>query len=281
MELKEKITDYSLRHYKPVAVVRVVLTVGLGALIPLIKVDTDPENMLSDDEPVRVFHNETKKRFSLNDIVVVGIVNDRDPNGVFNPSSLDKIYQLTQFAKEKLQWPDGKDPSRQRGVVEVDILSPSTVDHIGQGGPGEVRFEWLMHKPPATRAEAIEVRDKSLSNPLLKGTVVSEDGKMVCLYLPLTSKDLSHRVYQELRKKIATFKGEAQYHITGLPLAEDTFGYEMFIQMAISAPLAMLVIFLLMLAFFRKLVLIVSPMIVAMVSVISTMGLLIAFAFPG
>ena len=45
--------------------------------------------------------------------------------------------------------------------------------------------------------------------------------------------------------------------------------------MAISAPVAMLVIFMLMLLFFRKLPLIVPPMIVAMVSAISTMALLI------
>ncbi len=50
--------------------------------------------------------------------------------------------------------------------------------------------------------------------------------------------------------------------------------------MAISAPTAMVIIFLLMLLFFRKLVLVISPMIVAMVSVISTMGLLIGFGFP-
>ncbi|MGD8787682.1 MAG: MMPL family transporter, partial [Phycisphaerales bacterium] len=76
------------------------------------------------------------------------------------------------------------------------------------------------------------------------------------------------------------FEGDEEYHITGLPVAEDTFGVEMFIQMAISAPLAMIVIFILMLLFFRKLVLVISPMIVAMVSVISTMGLLIGLGYP-
>ncbi|MCG7851312.1 MAG: MMPL family transporter, partial [Methanosarcinaceae archaeon] len=160
------------------------------------------------------------------------------------------------------------------------MLAPSTVDHIGQGGPGEVKFEWLMKKPPATQAEALDIRDKAMSNPLLKGTLISEDGKAVCLYLPLTNKDLSYRVYSRLKDKIATFSGDEQYHITGLPVAEDTFGVEMFIQMAVSAPLAMVVIFLLMLIFFRKLVLVISPMIVAMVSVISTMGLMIGFGFP-
>lgn len=277
MEVRQGIVGFSLRHYKLVTAAMAVFTVALGAFIPLIRVDTDPENMLSEDEPVRVFHNETKERFALNDIVVVGIVNEKDPNGVFNPSSLGRIYELTEFAKT-LQWEDKK--GERAGVIEADLLGPSTVDYIGQGGPGVVKFEWLMRRPPETDAEAIEIRDKAMSNPLLKGTVVSEDGKAVCLYLPLTSKDLSYRVYRELRGKIETFEGDEEYHITGLPVAEDTFGVEMFVQMGISAPLAMAVIFILMLVFFRKPVLVISPMIVAVVSVISTMGLLIGFGYP-
>ncbi len=279
MELKEKLTEYSLKHYKLITIVMVVFTLVTGALIPLIKVDTDPENMLSEDEPVRLFHNQTKESFSLSDIVVVGIVNNKDPNGVFNPSSLARIYELSEFART-LQWPDKNDPDKQIGVIEVDLLAPSTVDHIGQGGPGVVTFEWLMKSPPRTGAEALAVRDKAMSNPLLKGMLISEDGKAICLYLPLTSKDLSHEVYVKLNEKIATFTGDEEYHITGLPVAEDTFGVEMFIQMAMSAPLAMAVIFILMLLFFRKLVLVISPMIIAMVSVISTMGLLIGFGYP-
>jgi predicted RND superfamily exporter protein len=279
MDFNQKIVHYSLKHYKVVTLIMVAFTVGLGALIPLIKVDTDPENMLSPDEPVRLFHNQTKEQFSLSDIVVVGIVNNIDPNGIFNPSSLSRVYELTEFAKT-LRWPDEEDPNKEIGVVEIDLLAPSTVDHIGQGGPGVVTFEWLMKKPPATDAEAIEIKNKAMSNPLLKGTVISEDGKAVCLYLPLTSKDLSYRIYSKLQDKISTLEGDEEYHITGLPVAEDTFGVEMFIQMAISAPLAMVVIFILMLLFFRKLVLVISPMIVAMVSVISTMGLLIGLGYP-
>jgi len=279
MDLKRKITEYSIGHYKSVAVVMVLVTLVLGAFISLIRVDTDPENMLSADEPVRLFHNQTKEQFALSDIVVVGVVNNKDPNGVFNPDSLARVHELAEFAKD-LRWPDPDDPNEQIGVIEVDLLAPSTVDHIGQGGPGVVTFEWLMKDPPATQAQADEIRNKAMSNPLLKGTIVSEDGKAICVYLPLTSKDLSHRVYKALNAEIAKYAGDEEYHITGLPVAEDTFGVEMFIQMAISAPLAMVVIFVLMLLFFRKLVLVISPMIVAMVSVISTMGLLIGLGYP-
>jgi hypothetical protein len=275
MDLKHRITDYCLRRYKRVTAVMVAFTLVLGAFIPLIQVDTDPENMLSADEPVRVFHDQTKEDFVLYDIVVLGVVNDTDPNGVFNVASLNRIYELTEFARK---WHSAHDPNE--GVVEVDLMAPSLVDHISQGGPGVVKFEWLMPKPPTTEAEALEIRDKAMSNPLLYGTIVSEDGKALSIYMPLTSKHISHELYKALNAEIAQFEGDEEYHITGLPVAEDTFGYEMFVQMAISAPLAMAVIFILMLVFFRKLVLVISPMIVAMVSVISTMGALIGLGYP-
>jgi len=270
----KRIVAFSLDHPRLITITMVVVMLGLAALIPLVKVDTDPENMLSPKEAVRVFHNFSKAEFSLHDMVVLGIVNEKDPDGVFNPDSLAKIYELTKFA-ERLRWPDPDDPTKTIGVVEVDLLAPSLVDNIEPAGPGTVRFEWLMAEPPKTREGARAIREKARANPMLDGTLVSEDGKALCLYLPLTSKDLSYRVYSELRGKIATFQGPERYFITGLPVAEDTFGVEMFKQMAISAPLAMLVIFILMFIFFRKLVLILSPMIVALVSVVCTMGLLI------
>jgi uncharacterized protein len=275
MDIKQSIVNFSLDRYKRITLVMVLATLALGAFFPWMKIDTDPENMLSEDAAVRVFHHQTKEDFVLNDMVVVGIVNDQHDEGVFNVSSLTKIYELTEFART---WRSEEDPND--GVVEVDLLAPSLVDNISQGGPGVIKFEWLMPKPPATEAEALEIRDKVMANPMLKGTIVSEDGKALCLYLPLTRKDISHELYRALSDEIDEFDGDEQFHITGLPVAEDTFGYEMFLQMAISAPLAMAVIFILMLLFFRKLVLVISPMIVAMVSVISTMGLLIAFGHP-
>ena len=239
-----------------------------------VKVDTDPENMLSRTEAVRVFHNRMEKLFALYDIVVVGIVNDDHDDGVFNVETLANVYELTEFSKT-LTGANVGETDPHAGVKVVEIIAPSTVDNIEQGGEGEVRFEWLMPSPPSTREEALAVRDKALHIPFLEGTMVSEDGKALALYLPISSKDLSYEVYTALRAKIATFEGAEKYHITGLPVANDVFGVEMFKQMAISAPLAMLAIFLLMLLFFRKLILIISPMIIAVVSVVFTMGLLV------
>ncbi len=289
MNVTERIIDYSLKRYRLITLLVVIITsifILLAALPSVfpdrfpylnpLRVDTDPQNMLPSDEPVRVLNDSMKRELQLYDMVVVGIVNNKHPDGVFNPETLTNIYELTSFIKT-LRW---KENGEERGVVEVDLIAPSTVDNIEQGGLGVVKFEWLMPKPPQTRDESIAVREKARNIPFLNGTLVSEDGKALAIYIPLTHKELSYRVSSAIQKKVTEFKGDDQYHITGLPVAEDTFGVEMFIQMAVSAPAAMIVIFILMLIFFRKLVLIISPMIVAIVSVIITMGALIISGFP-
>jgi len=287
MKIGSSIVSFAIKRPKTITWVMVSLTLILALMAALpslwpvafpflspLKVDTDPENMLPAEEAVRIFHGRMKKEMTLYDMVVLGVVNDSNPEGVFNPESLAKIYELTEYAKT-LRWPDEEHPGKFKGVIEEDIIAPSTVDNIAQAGPGTVEFEWLMPAPPQTGAQALELRKKAERIPFLKDTLISHDGKALCIYLPLTAKDQSYRVYSKLKEKIASFTGEEKYFVTGLPVAEDTFGVEMFKQMALSAPLAMLIIFLLMLFFFRKLILIISPMIVAMVAVIITMSLLI------
>ena len=272
MHYGHNLIQFSIKKPKLVTTIMVVAALLIGSLILKVQVDTDPENMLSETEQVRVFHNQVKKDFSLYDVVVLGVVNEKDPDGVFNPATLKNVHELTEFARTIT---DPEDPKRT--VVSRDIIAPGNVDTIEQAGIGQVRFEWLMQEPPATREEALKIRDSAMSNPLLKGTLISEDGKALCIYLPITEKDFAHDVRVKLMDKIASLdagNGD-DFHITGLPVAEDTFGVEMFIQMAVSAPLAMLAIFLLMLLFFKKMKLIIAPMIIAMVSVVITMGLLI------
>ncbi len=271
MKLGSKLVQISILRPKLITTLMVIFTVALGALITKVHVDTDPENMLSEHEAVRLFHTATKKEFGLHDVVVLGVVNDSHPDGVFNPETLSHVFDLTEFAAT-LSDPENPDYK----VVTQNIIAPSTVDAITQAGLGQVSFDWLMAQPPTTQEEALRIGTLAMDNPLFKGTLVSEDGKAIGIYLPITSKKFAHSLSQQLKEKIATLSSNGdKFFITGLPVAEDTFGKEMFVQMAISAPLAMLAIFLLMLYFFKQLRLIISPMIVAMVAVISTMGLLI------
>jgi predicted RND superfamily exporter protein len=154
------------------------------------------------------------------------------------------------------------------------------VDNIKQAAQGALKIEYLMEQPPETREEALTIRDDAMNNPLYKGTLVAEDEKAIALYIPLIEKSYSYNVANLVEQLTKDWPAEDQVYITGQPVAQDTFGVEMLVQMASSAPLAGLVIFLLLLLFFRRISLIIAPMLVAIASVLCTMGLLIGLGYP-
>jgi len=254
---------------RPRAVFAAVLlfVVVMGALMMRIQVDTDPENMLPASQSDRVFHNAVEKRFTYHDAIVVGIVNEDHPDGIYNVKSLTALHSLSTSIL-------GLD-----GVIAPDLASLTRVDNIDQEGPGVIRFEWLMRDAPVTAQQASEIRDKVERLPLLTDSLVSGDGKAAAIYVPIASKDLSYPLSLEIQSLIQQLDSGDAFHITGLPVAEDTFGHDMFVQMGISAPLAGLMIFALMLYFFRSAQLVIAPMLVAMATVIISMGLLIGMGF--
>lgn len=241
-----------------------LITLGVAAFIPSITIDTDPENMLPDNNPQRVFHNEVKETFAMHDMIVVGVVNK---NTVYNQETLTDLHTISNYA-ESLD-----------GVIADDLMSLANVDNITQEGPGTIRFEWMMKQPPENDAETRYIQQQVEDLPLLYNTIVSGDGKAAAIYVPIESKDESYALAELLRDKINTLGGGDDWHITGLPVAEDQFGYEMFVQMGISAPLAAAVIFALLWVFFRNVRFISAAMIVAMSTVLITMGALIALGF--
>ncbi len=319
--MKLKLTDFSLRRPWLVIAAAVVATVLFAIQFPKVNFDNDPENMLAEDELVRVVHHQVKEKYDLYDFVIVGIVNDTHPDGIFNTDTLGRIYALTGELLSLHRDADGKPavttpavgdrPSRTRSldltpdsawerglgvafkhdpsnlfdeegqsvIIARELISPSVVDNIKQAELGSLKLEYLMENPPASREEALTIRDDAMGNPLYKGTLVAEDEKAIALYIPIKEKTYSYNVAALVKALTADWDGDDNVHITGLPVAEDTFGVEMLVQMATSAPLAGLAVFILLLIFFKRLSLIIAPMLVAIISVLCTMGLLIGLGF--
>ncbi|UCG61446.1 MAG: MMPL family transporter [Candidatus Zixiibacteriota bacterium] len=258
--MKRRITEFSIKYPWTVIGIAVVITAFFAMQFPKMKVDTDPQNMLEADEPTRLFHQFTKEEFNLYDFIAVGVVNEPT---AFTPDMLNRIYDITTEIEEI------------DGVILEDIMSLTTVDDIKQGGGGSLIIEPLMSEKIESQEEADYILGRIKNSPILKGKLASDDGKAIAIFIPLESKDVSHRVAGQIREITDRFGGGERYHIAGLPLAEDSFGSEMFVQMAYSAPAALLIIMLLLLAFFRQMRIVMAPMIVAMMSVIWAMGLLI------
>ena len=260
----KKLIALALDYPRTVILVTMIITLVFMIQFPKITIDTDPENMLEETQPERMFYNKIKKDFGLNDMIVLGI---SDNTNIFSPSVLGKLDRIINKIL------------RIKGVIIEDVISFSTTNNVKVEN-GFLKIDRIMDNVPNTAAEAEIIRRDINDNQLFLEKIVSKDGKSAAIYIPIEKKSMSYRISKEIEEIVQTELDEEQkYYIAGLPVAEDTFGYEMFKEMGVTAPIIGFVIFILMFFLFRKVTLIIPSMVVMMFSVAWAMGLLIGLGF--
>jgi len=246
------IVEFGMRRSRSVIIGVVLLVIVLGALMVRVATDTDPENMLPSDDPVRELNRSLRSDFGVGDVLAVGIVDD---GGVLEPELLTSAVGLIEAV------------NALDGVVAGSVVSFMSAADVPPG--------------PLSQSDVDTIANAADANPLLAGRVLAPDGTALGIFVTLESKDVAKDVAASVDRLVGqdAVLSDAEVYTAGLPLAEEEFGRNMFVQMAVLAPLAGLFIFLLMFYFFRNLTLVVAAMIVAMLSVIWTMGLLIGTGF--
>ena len=255
---------FSMDFPKSTILLVLLATVAFGIQFPKIHIDTDPENMLPADQADRVLYNRAKQEFGIHDLIVLGIT---DEAGMFQPDTLSRVARVVDRLLGI------------HGVITADVISLTTTDDVkSKGGLLEVRP--LMVRPPENEAESVALRAAIADNPLFTDKLASADGTALAIYIPIESKDQAARIGGELRAILDDELAPQQlYHLAGLPIAEDSFGIEMFRQMGIVSPASGGMLFLLLWIAFRKLTLVVPVMGVAMLTVVWGMGLLIGMGY--
>lgn len=260
----EKLTRLALDRPRTTIGLALILTAIFAFQFRNIKIDTDPENMLEPNQPDRVFYNKFKREFGVHDLIVVGLV---DPQGIFRPDSLERISRATT---EILKIP---------GVIIPDVVSLTTTNDITFSG-GALDIHPVMRQVPRNRAEAAKLRAEIAENPFLNEKLASTDGTAVALYIPIRKKDQSYRIARRIESILqGNLLPGSNYYLAGLPVAEDTFGHQMFVQMGVTAPLAFLCILLLVFVLFRRVAFLLPVGLDAMFSIIWAMGLLIGAGY--
>lgn len=262
---KFSLVEFSVEHPKLVVSLLAVVTVLFLAQFPKIIPDTNPKNMLPPTSDVRVWNDRMEKTFGLyEDMIVLGIVNEK---GILNSSTLGKIGRISD------------EILKIKGVAARDVSSFTTIDDITVE-KGMLKVGPLMTEAPHD-AQGIERLRKTLyENPLFTNRIISTDGKAAAIYIPVEKGANGKAIADKLREIIGNEKGEEKFYIVGDPVARDTFGDAMFKLMAVFAPIASLVMFIVRYLMFRDLFLTVALMMDAMITIIWSMGLAIGLGFP-
>ena len=262
---KFSLVEFSVEHPKLVVFLAVVLSLLFMTQFPKMRTDTNPKNMLPATSEVRVWNDEVEKTFSLyEDMIVLGIVNEQ---GILNQDTLAKIERITG------------EVLRIKGVAARDVSSFTTIDNVTVED-GTLKVAPLMTTVPSDEKGLQYLRKMLYENPLFINRIISKDGKTTAIYIPLEKGANGKEIADSLRAIVAKEKGAEKYYIAGDPVARDTFGAEMFKLMAVFAPIAGFVMFVVRYLMFRDLFLSFALMMDAMISIIWSMGLLIGLGFP-
>ncbi|MBI2159731.1 MAG: MMPL family transporter [Candidatus Rokubacteria bacterium] len=263
--LKFSLVEFSVRHPKLVVSLTILFTLAFMTQFPKMRTDTNPKNMLPATSDVRVWNDEVDKTFALyEDMIVLGIARE---NGVLNPETLGRIGRITDQLL------------RIKGVAARDVTSFPTITNVTSES-GTLKVAPLMAEVPKTDSDLRNLRKMLFENPLFIDRIISKDGKTTAIYVPLEKGANGKEVADRIREIVKKEKGDEKYYIAGDPVARDTFGAEMFKLMAIFAPIAGMVMLVVRYLMFRDVFLSITLMMDAMISMIWSMGLLIALGFP-
>ncbi|MBI5888356.1 MAG: MMPL family transporter [Deltaproteobacteria bacterium] len=265
MKHKFSLVEFSVDHPRLIVSIAIIITIAFLTQFAKLKTDTNPKNMLPANSDVRVWNDEVEKTFGLyEDMIVVGVVNEA---GVLNKGTLGKISRITDEA------------FRIKGVAARDVASFPTITNV-TAAAGVLKVAPLMTQVPKSDEETAVLRRDLFDNPLYINRIISKDGKTTAIYIPLEKGANGKEIADRLKDIVNKEGGPEKYYVAGDPVARDTFGAEMFKLMAIFAPIAGAVMLLVRYLMFRDIFLSVTLMMDAMITVIWSMGLLIALGFP-
>src|SRR3990167_3684461 len=259
------LVQFSVNHPRLVIGLTLVFTMLFAAQLPKIKTDTDPKNMLPVTSPVRQYNDQVESWFALHpDMIVLGVLNEE---GIFDSQTLRRIATTTE-AIMKIQ-----------GVVARDVIGLVTVDDVTSEGD-LLSTQPLLGDIPATPEQLAAFRQRLLTNPLLVPRLVSADGKLTTIYIPIEKNANGKQIADQIQQLVGQEKGSEEFYLAGDPVARDTFGAEMFRQMALFSPLAGMGMVLVLFLMFRNWTLVFANMAVAMVSILWSMGLFVGLGIP-
>ena len=261
----EHLTRIVLDHPKLIIGFVVAISIFFMAQFPKITIDTDPKHMLPATSPVRQYNDKVEKDFVLHpDVIVLGVVNI---DGVFNPQSLKYVKDLTDAVR---QIP---------GVIVRDVDSLTTVENVFSKD-GDLIVRPAVGDIPQTEEGLSALRKTILDNSLFVNRFISSDGKAVAIFIPIEPTANGKEIADKIRTLLPKDSGKNRFYLAGDPVARDTFGTEMFRQMAFFSPIAGLVMCIALWFMFRNVILIVANMAAAMIGIIWSMGGLIGLGFP-
>jgi len=252
----ESILRFVVSRPRFVIAVTLVFVFGLGWNLTKLEIDPAIRNMLPQDLPEWINLEDFEETFGASDLLLISVKTD----DLLAPQTVETLYGL----HERLEELDGVSrvlsifemkylEARDRSFKPIDLLDPDA--------------------PPETPEERTEAIRRIKSETLFAGTIVSDDLKY-CSFIVLPEEDFDDVAITSAVQSAVDASGVENAVTVGLPQTRISVTNGMQGDMKLFLPLGIvLMIGLLVISFWSWLGAIL-PLLVVVLSVISTFGLL-------
>jgi predicted RND superfamily exporter protein len=267
------------------------------AQIPKIRIDTSTEGFLHDDDPALLAYNAFRDQFGRDEVIIIAI----KPPKIFDQEFLTKVKALHEDLEENVPYID-------------DITSIVNARNT-RGEVDELIVEDLLENWPENETEMTALKHRVMSNPMYQNLLISADGAFTTIIIKthshsalgedldvlegfeedasedseappkpapkrmyLTDQENSQAVHaaRAVIKKYET--PDFQIYIAGSPVVTHFLKQSMMADMRKFMALAIGAVAILLFVMFRRISGVFLPLIIVILSTLSTLGLM---AFTG
>ncbi|MCB1152046.1 RND family transporter [bacterium] len=255
-----------LRRRRLVLAVVGVVTAVLIFFAARIEFDSSMEIWFLEHDPTLVTYHRFLDRFAAEEISIVGLI--APDRSIFHPETLKTLRHVTEEC-EKAPW-------AHRVTSLTNLRMPQAVGDTVEITP------MVPEKIPESDEEINALREKVLGNPLLTGSLVSEDGAAAAVVIQLTGKGLDfdakieHTEYLKALKKRLQDQGWT-IHLAGAPVFDEAFLKYSQRDFSVFGPVTLVLVILCVFFVYRRFSAAVIPLSVVGLTLVWTFGLMNVF----
>ncbi|MCH6561155.1 MAG: MMPL family transporter [Myxococcales bacterium] len=275
-------------------VLMLALASALTSRLPLLTLDNSIESFLHEDDPAVLLYNDFRDQFGWDEYIFILL----EPREVFDLLFLEELKALHEELETEVPYLDD---------VTSLLNARST-----RGEKDELIVEDLLEEWPETPDAMRVFRERVFANPLYLHTLISENGRFTTITLKpdtystlqeidalagfddgemgealadvkrefLTEKETALLI-KSVREVMARHEGpQLKLYLVGGAVLGDRMNEEMQSDLAVFLGVSLLIIMAVLYLVFRRASGVILPLVVVLLSLLSTLGIMVMLGIP-
>ncbi len=232
-----------------------IVTVFFASAIPRIRFEQDFEAFLPQDDPATIALHRAEERYGDQKLFMVAVETD---DTIFKPETLKKLKEMEELFEQ---------------IPEVDEVRGPTNSQVIYGSETAITVATALPEIPETPEELQAYKERVLGDRLLRGFVVSEDGKAAGILIRLkTGEEETVGVVNSVLEIAERYQGPERIYVGGMPRLNQFIAESMRKDLSVLFPVMILVIIIVLYLSFNSLHGVALPLVTVVLSAIWEMG---------